>query len=85
MTAYNPGGQCTAKLEVEPPPPPPPPPMPPMEDMVLNFKQPVIAEQLVGGCRLFCVISNLSDDTSVTWLKNAKPLKQAEKYTIGIW
>merc|ERR1719447_1291021 len=58
--------------------------MPPMEDMVLNFKQPVIAEQLVGGCRLFCVISNLTDDTAVTWLKNAKPLKAAEKFTVGI-
>ena len=52
--------------------------------MVLNFKQPVIAEQLVGGCRLFCVISNLTDDTAVTWLKNAKPLKAAEKFTVGI-
>ena len=51
---------------------------------VLNFKQPVIAEQLVGGCRLFCVISNLTDDTQVTWLKNAKPLKAAEKFTVGI-
>ena len=52
--------------------------------MVLNFRQPVIPEQLVGGCRLFCVISNLSEDTSVSWLKNAKPLKQADKYTVEI-
>merc|ERR1711908_99628 len=52
--------------------------------MVLNFLQPVIAEQLVNGARLFCVISNLSDDTSVQWLKNAKPLKAAEKYTVEI-
>ena len=58
--------------------------MPPMEDMVLNFLQPVIAEQLVDGARLFCVISNLTDDTSVQWLKNAKPLKQAAKYTVEI-
>lgn len=55
-----------------------------MEDMVLNFLQPVIAEQLVDGARLFCVISNLTDDTSVQWLKNAKPLKQAAKYTVEI-
>ena len=52
--------------------------------MVLNFLQPVIAEQLVNGARLFCVISNLSDDTAVQWLKNAKPLKAAEKYTVEI-
>ena len=58
--------------------------MPPMEDMVLNFLQPVIAEQLVNGARLFCVISNLTDDTMVQWLKNAKPLKQADRYKVEI-
>merc|ERR1711990_1369296 len=67
IKAYNPGGYCTARLEVEEAPENPEIPTMTADDMVLNFVTPMNLEANKDGIRIYCIISNLTEDILVEW------------------
>ena len=61
------GGYCTARLEVEEAPENPEIPTMTADDMVLNFVTPMNLEANKDGIRIYCIISNLTEDIIVEW------------------